>query len=327
MIRGSLKSFLKIHANPQAKYSAEILSKYFGLYLDLILEILNIMTLRSFRFLLLFSLLLCSNILHAKPISIQVSEKIIASADYLTGEPGKPILIFIHGFLQTRDFSTVNRLSEALNDSGFPVLSPTLSLGISSRKKALACESIHLHSLSNDTDEIEKWVNWASQQGYKEIVLVGHSAGSVNITAYLARRIHRDVSKTILISLSHYGPNRSAAFETEKHATTARNMLKNSDAGLHKFALAFCKQYLSPAADFLSYYDWSGEKILRAINTGFSKNFIIIGSKDERIGEQWINALKRARAKVITIDGANHFFDQSHEFDLLDQVENILTTN
>ncbi|MBL7004365.1 MAG: alpha/beta hydrolase, partial [Gammaproteobacteria bacterium] len=91
-----------------------------------------------------------------------------------------------------------------------------------------------------------------------------------------------------------------------------------------KFSLAFCKEYISTAENFLSYYNWSEQKVLQAINAPTSKNYIIIGGQDNRIGEKWANALQQASGRVKVIEGANHFFDQTHEFDLLETVEKIL---
>ena len=282
------------------------------------------MSIQDRCFLLILPLLLFTSILQAETVSLEASDNVVATAEYRSGEADKPLLIFIHGFLQTRSFSTVDRLFTALHDSGFSVLAPTLSLGISNRAQALPCESIHIHSLNGDSDEIGQWVNWASKQGHKDIVLIGHSAGSVNITAYLATGPHPFVSKTVLISLTHYGPGRPAALETEEHARIARNMIKNGDDGLGNFALAFCKDYVTTAENFLSYYDWSDKAIIKSINKKSPANYIILGSEDNRISKDWIRSLREASAKVIVIDGASHFFDQSYEFDLLEQVENLV---
>ena len=280
---------------------------------------------KLFRLLFLYLALSASaSNLQAEIVSIQTSKNITASASYHSGDKDKPLLIFIHGFLQTRDFSTVKRLSDSLHESGYSVLSPTLSLGISNRAQSLPCESIHLHSLKSDTNEIDQWVNWGKRAGYREIVLIGHSAGSVNITAYLANGVDLAVDKTVLISLTHYGPGRPAAFETEAHAEQARKMLRDGDDGLGKFALAFCKEYVTTAEGFLSYYDWSADKVLDAIKSVSPDNFIIIGSEDERIGQDWVTSLQKASGKIIVIDGASHFFDQTYEFALSDSVEEII---
>jgi pimeloyl-ACP methyl ester carboxylesterase len=285
----------------------------------------DVMFIPAKHFLFIVSLCFWSNAVNAETVSLKTPGNILSTAEYHQGDQGKPLLIFIHGFLQTRSFTTVARLFDALHESGFPVLAPTLSLGVSNRAQSLPCESIHLHSLNSDTEEIDLWVEWAIAHGHREIVLIGHSAGSVNITAYLGGKIHPQVKKTILISLTYFGPDRAAAFETEAHAQKAREMLDSGDTGVERFALAFCKEYVSTAKDFLSYYEWSDKQVLKAINVGGSRNYIIIGSEDERIGQEWIAALQRERGKVIVIEGASHFFDQSHEFDLLDSVENIIS--
>lgn len=257
-------------------------------------------------------------------MTLNASNDIQVSADYQSNDMDKPLLLFVHGFLQTRDFQTVKRLSNALYESGFSTLSPNLSLGISNREQSLSCESIHLHNLNSETKEIAQWVDWAEKKGHKHIVLIGHSAGSVNITHYLAtgKNLH-SIDKTILISLTYYGPNRNAAFESEKFALKAQKMLKANNTGLETFALGFCKHYVSTAKDYLSYYNWSNQKVINALNTQ-PENHVIIGASDERIGEKWLKQLKQSNAKVTVIKGANHFFDQAHEFDLLDAVESIL---
>jgi len=264
------------------------------------------------------------SVAQAEQVSLTLPEDIVATAEYERGEPGRPLVIFIHGFLQTHEFSTVNRLHTAINQSGYPVLSPTLSLGISNRAQSIPCESIHLHSLDNDSYEIETWVKWAENKGYQDIILVGHSAGSVNITSYLARNHNRTVSKAILVSLTYYGPGRPAAFETEAHADKAREMLKQGDNSLQEFALAYCKKYVSTADKFLSYYNWSDDRIIEAIDRSRSKDYVIIGSADDRITQGWLNKLEKSTAEVIVIDEASHFFDKSQEFDLQDAVEDIL---
>ena len=45
-----------------------------------------------------------------------------------------------------------------------------------------------------------------------------------------------------------------------------------------------------------------------------------MGSRDDRLGPDWIDNLKKTKAKVLVIEGANHFMDGDFEFDLLDNV-------
>ena len=54
---------------------------------------------------------------------------------------------------------------------------------------------------------------------------------------------------------------------------------------------------------------------------------LIIGSADQRIDKAWISALPRTGLNVHVVKGANHFFDQEHEFDLQELVEEMLLEN
>ena len=147
----------------------------------------------------------------------------------------------------------------------------------------------------------------------------------MNISAYLARGNHPAVIKSILISLTFFASDQSMAFETKEQAEFATDMISRGDNGLHNFSLQFCKDYVTTAENFLSYYNWSREQVLTGITTDSTQKHIILGSADDRISEQWINKLKQTTDHVIIIRGANHFFDQAHEFDLLESVENILS--
>lgn len=73
---------------------------------------------------------------HAAVAQQEMRPGIPASADYLSGEPGKPAVLLLHGFLQTRDFPTVATLARGLQDAGYTVLAPTLSLNIPTARKA-----------------------------------------------------------------------------------------------------------------------------------------------------------------------------------------------
>src|SRR5512134_1452298 len=70
-----------------------------------------------------------------------------ANAEYLIGERSKPAVLLLHGFLQTREFATVATLARDLQDEGYTVLAPTLSLSIPNRERSLACEAVHRHSM------------------------------------------------------------------------------------------------------------------------------------------------------------------------------------
>ncbi len=280
------------------------------------------------RLLGLMLLLLPAPIL-ADTVRLEMPDRLVATAEMLPGEANKPLLLFVHAFLQTRDFPTGKRLAESLNEEGYPTLSPTLTLGISERRNSLPCESLHLHSIDQEARELAGWIDWAEKRGHRNILLVGHSAGSVSIAAYLEQysgRIPKAVSKTILISLTHYGPGRPAAFETPELQRKARDLLSQGLDEPTDLALSFCEKYPARPSDYLGYLRYTASRVQQIVADTPVQTHVVLGSKDFRIGERWIQRLKNNNARVHIIEGANHFFDQSHEFDLLDRIGEIIRT-
>jgi dienelactone hydrolase len=77
---------------------------------------------RAFLFCLLISVFPAAA--HAELVQQLMRPGIPASAEYRVGERSKPAVLMLHGFLQTREFSTVATLSRGLHDAGYTVLSP-----------------------------------------------------------------------------------------------------------------------------------------------------------------------------------------------------------
>jgi len=246
-----------------------------------------------------------------------------AEAAYWAGEPDMPAILIQHGFLQTRHFPTVRRLALALADSGFTVLTPTLTLGIDRRTASLPCEAVHTHTMEHTQEEIAIWVDWLHAKTGQEPVVIGHSAGSINLLDYLTHSPGSPVAHAIFISVTYFGHG-EAAFESPEHAARARAALARGEAGLAEYALGFCRQYVTTPAAYLSYYDWDKQRTNRAFQSCGVSSTLIAGSADDRIDLEWIETLQQHGAEVRIVEGANHFFDQFHEFDLLDEIEHVL---
>ncbi|MEW8586939.1 MAG: alpha/beta hydrolase, partial [Candidatus Thiodiazotropha sp.] len=73
-----------------------------------------------------------------------------------------------------------------------------------------------------------------------------------------------------------------------------------------------------------SYLAWDQQRTLQAISAIRPEPTIIFGGSDNRLGPDWKPQLQARNASIIEIDGANHFFDHTHEFDLLDSIEQSL---
>ncbi|MFN3544987.1 MAG: alpha/beta hydrolase [Thiobacillus sp.] len=268
------------------------------------------------RALLLGLLIACVPALAAAEIVQQtMGPGIPASAEYLPGARTKPAVLLIHGFLQTRDFATVATLARGLNDAGYAVLSPTLSLNVPGRKQSLACEAVHRHGMDDDVAEIARWVAWLKTQGHSTVVVFGHSFGSLQGLAYLSRNPDPVVKGYVGVSLieAQIGGVDRARLIAELEGRIAQNQ-----RALIPHPLSFCRKYLTTAEGLLSYARWGQAEVLTALKRAPVSTRLIMGDVDELASKGWLKALQHIEVPMAVIKGANHFMDGEHEFDLLE---------
>ena len=272
---------------------------------------------------LLSLLLLLPEAPYAGQVGMPLPSGVEATAAYHRGESGRPAILILHGFLQTRDFPTVQRLAETLAEDGYTVLAPTLSLGIDRRRQSLACEAINTHTMEGSAREVAGWVRWLEAQGHHQILLVGHSSGALVALAYLADRPAESVHGGILISLTYFGPG-PANLETPEELARARRLAAAGVRRPETFALAFCRRYVALPQAYLSYTDWDRDHTLERLASTHRPLHLVVGGSDPRIDRHWTRQLRARGARVHVIEGANHFFDAAHEFDLLETVEGLV---
>jgi pimeloyl-ACP methyl ester carboxylesterase len=238
-----------------------------------------------------------------------------ANAEYLIGERSKPAVLLLHGFLQTRDFPTVATLARGLRDAGYTVLSPTLSLDIPGRTQSLACEAVHKHTLDEDVAEIGRWVDWLKSRGHHRIVLLGHSFGSMQLLAYLSLKPDAAVKGFIGASLieAQIGSASRPALIAQMEGR-----VQSRQRALVTHTLSFCRTYTSTSEGLLSYVRWDQPRLLAALKQSPVRTRLIMGDADEMLGNNWLKLLQQAQTPMAIVQGANHFMDGQHEFDLLD---------
>jgi len=281
---------------------------------------------QKFRISFFVCMILVFSSVKAEVIEKKLANDLIATAEFHQGDTGAPAILLLHGFLQTRESHTVAKLYSSLVDAGYTVLAPTLSLGLSHRKQSLACEAIHSHSMQSDIAELDMWTKWLSKKASSEIILLGHSAGSVMQLAYLGQYPTEHIERGIFVSLSYFGVA-PASHETKEDGDRARNLIKQGKKGLDKYGLSYCKDYVTTASNYLSYYDWQPKKILGTMKKIHKPVIVIIGSQDQRISGGWVSSMEKNNIRIYSVQGAGHFFDNEYEFELLDAVESILTAN
>lgn len=278
---------------------------------------------KNYTFLIFATLMLAGALTgpsaYARTVHIPLPGGIDASAEYRRGDADKPAVLILHGFLQTRAFPTVANLADALADSGYATLTPTLSLGISNRQRSLACEAVHTHSMEQDVAEVHAWVEWLRSTGHRKIVLVGHSYGSLQLFIYNMREANDAVTRVIAISLVDL-EHAVGTERLQQQIAEARALSEQNNNELRYFKVSHCKRYAAPPFAFLSYAAWDKKQILEGLAKQRRPLLIIMGGADRRMDSEWPAMLQAAGSEVNIIQGANHFFGSEHEFDLADRV-------
>lgn len=257
--------------------------------------------------------------IQADEIRLKMPNGLTANAEYSQGADSQPVVIILHGFLQTYEFPTVARLANSLREEEFTVLTPSLSLGIDHRKQSLSCEAIHNHSMSEDAVELGAWVDWLHQKTGKPVTLIGHSVGSLNLLGYVSTQPSENVERLVLISLLNLDEDK-ISHNTESSYQRALENQARGKRGLANYSLSFCERYPSEVDDFLSYRSWTTDQTITALQSINLPTYIILGGKDERMTPTWRSELMATPAEIVLVEGAGHFFDTQYEFDLLDEV-------
>lgn len=275
------------------------------------------MSICSQRKLLRSFLLLCllPAISGAEEVSLQIKEGLQGVAEYHAGSPAKPVVLVLHGFLQTHKFSTVRLITSELSEAGYPVLSPTLTLNIDQRSKSLTCDAIQNHTVEQATQELAAWVEWLKKKKHKRIILIGHSTGSNHLLSYLHTRPDPVISAFIAASV---GPIDSGELRQEAlhQQIEANKDLAMGDTSLKRYTLVFCRNnYITTPSHFLSYMQWDRKRILSELKSSPVPTTVVLGESDKWLPADWPASVKSKSIPLQLIPDANHYFSGISEFE------------
>ncbi|MCK5360798.1 MAG: hypothetical protein KAJ95_09235, partial [Gammaproteobacteria bacterium] len=148
-----------------------------------------------------------------------------------------------------------------------------------------------------------------------------HSWGGQHALAYLDKYSHRKIKGIVAVSLVRARQDDKTLISQVKQANDKK---KNGSAGLNSYALNFCTKYIGTEESFMSYALWTNARVIESVRSTRLPVYTILGGKDKRVEKSWIDSLRSADAKVSIIENADHFFSSTHEFDLLDELQDVL---
>lgn len=268
-----------------------------------------------------------ANVIQAAALQQRLPNGLLANAEYYPSQKNKTAVLVLHGLLATHHFPTIQRLADELRDSGYGVLTPTLTLGINDRKTSLSCTALQLHTLEQNVAELSWWVDWLVDHGYHNVYLIGHSLGSVQILAYSLGKPNPAVRKLILTSLVPQGrlPGMDPLGESSQQAAAR---LARGDNSIGRYDLGFCHgNFTAPPNVYRSYHRWDENKVLAALHSTPTATAVILGGADHLFTpNNWIELLRTVTDHLTVLPNASHFFDGLDEFALFQQVHRELLT-
>jgi len=259
--------------------------------------------------------LLFLSVASAVPVSIEIDyegRKLRANGEWAVPEGVNPsekgAVLWLHGLFQTHNMrEPIGIQREAWVSEGYPVLSPTLTLGVNDRKASYDCSYALDHDYELNIKELERWVEWLKDKGVKRIILAGHSMGGQQVIE-LAYRLRGDSS---IVGLLAVAPAKGLKRE-HKLLKRAEELVKaRRGSELLETNFFYCQKAKVSARTLYSYYG-----VERNIGRFLSKLsipvLVVWGGEDDRVKElpaflePYIKGKKNIRLEVI--DYADHFF-------------------
>jgi pimeloyl-ACP methyl ester carboxylesterase len=246
------------------------------------------------------------------------------------------LLILVHGTLAHNRMEIMQAQQALLAERGVSTLAVSLSLGLSDRKGMFDCTQPHRHSNAQAAEEIAAWVGWAAGAGAGKIGILGHSRGGAQVAFYAAAAgatLPAAVQKIVLAAPTTFDRNRAAAEYQARFKADFAPLIARAEAlvatgkGAEMLSLPgfmYCLNASVAAASFADYHAADGRNDTPSLLARLPRPaLLVIAGGDEVVTDlpQRLQTLpKPERLRIVTVDGADHFFKDLYGEDLADAI-------
>jgi len=230
------------------------------------------------------------------------------------------VVLIVHGTLGHKDMELIEALQSVFMESGQASLAINLSLNIDDREGFYPCDALHTHKFDDAVDEIEAWIRWLTEQGARQIVLLGHSRGANQVVKHVLQGV-RSAQMAILLAPSVTDAIANAdVLQTIDSAST--------DDTLEGIDFLHCKNTNVLASTYLSYYGPAADNdTIVLLQTVTVPTLVLSGSQDEVVPNlaTRMSEIENPLVTHIEISGAGHFFRDLFMYDVVDSVIEFMT--
>nr|WP_256477867.1 alpha/beta fold hydrolase [Aurantimonas marianensis] len=233
-------------------------------------------------------------------------------------DTSQPIVLLVHGTFAHKDLELIEALQGALAEREIASLAVTLSLGQDRREGMWDCNQPSTHRHEDAVAEISAWVDWLGDEGYAQIVPLGHSRGGAQVALWLSRQGERaDIPAAVLIAPATEDGSAAESYEQRFGAKLADVLAeaKAAEPGqiLDVPGLVYCSDTKAAAQSVLSYHAENPERDTPTLLTrGVSMPVLVIaGGEDEVVTdlpERLAPIVDGTKIRLETVEGADHMF-------------------
>ncbi|PHS15655.1 MAG: hypothetical protein COA86_13310 [Kangiella sp.] len=270
--------------------------------------------------------------LNSNASPVQLAKKDLKlNAEYLENkDKNSPFFLILHGTFAWHGMELISALQENLYEENYGSLAITLSLSENNRSNFFDCSHPIISKHEDAQKELDFWLTWIEDKGYKNIHIIGHSRGGVQVAQFSANQSKR-IKKVFLIaplvwnlkqtaiSFSQYNKQDLKEFLVKVSSQSKKNLFEINQA-LH------CKNTKISSESFISYYDSKPAKntveLLAKIKNSI---YVYLGDSDPltpTFNLYYSKVGKLEHVVLKTIEDADHYF---RDFATEDIVEDIIS--
>lgn len=289
------------------------------------------------RFTILFFLLVFPSFVFSETKEVQIDGPTYKLNGLLTiseNNPKKNIVLLVHGILGHQKMEIIDNAKTILHENNIDSLSINLSYGIPLRENGFfPCDKDHKHNESISIKEISYWHKFLINNNYKNIYLLGHSRGALNITQYYLQMNRPDIKGVFLIAPTSKNVNDYIKIYKEIYSVNLEikmsemlDRIKKKKEGYTKINFFHCEEAMVHDNTFLSYYQDNGKNLIDLLKTMPIPVFVFTASEDSiaNLTFDKVKQLNHKTVKLTMIEGSGHMFRDLYLEEVMDTVLEII---
>jgi pimeloyl-ACP methyl ester carboxylesterase len=243
------------------------------------------------------------------------------------------VVLILHGTLAHNGMEIIAGLQERLKAKGFNTLAINLSLGVDDRHGMYDCSVTNRHKHTDALAELAAWTRWLEGKGVNKIDLIGHSRGGNQIAWFAAEHAPKSLGKVVLVAPQTWSAQQHVAGYQKRYGKSLPELLArvrqaDADALLGSVDFVYCANSRVLASSFIDYYRdeprFDTPSLIPAIKTPV---MVIAAASDEIVPgliEKTQPLANAGKAKLLILEGADHFFRDLYSDDLADAIDAFL---